>query len=1314
MALILKRVGRYELLKEIGRGGMATVYLARQTDLDRHVALKELASLHSADEAFAERFLRESRMAGSLSHPNIVTVHDYFEHEGTPYISMEYIERGSLRPLVGHLTLAQIGGVLEGLLAGLQHAARRGIVHRDMKPENVMVTGEGGVKISDFGIGRALNQAGNASKFLTATGTAIGTPAYMAPEQAMAKEVGPWTDLYSLGIMAYEMVLGEVPFSDSETPMSMLVRHVSETVPAPSTIDPSIDPQLGEWLEWLLNKDPKDRPASAGEAWDKLEEIVIHLLGPRWRREARLGDGEGEPHADEGAKPLTPAPFSEERSKVSLETPQPEYITVDPAASEAAAAVAAAGMAAAASAAPPAEAPAPPVAPEPSAPPVAEPPAPVVEEQAAPEPDAREPPVPETSEPIAKEPPPAAEELGPPEGSLDLGAEEEEDMYLTFAPGAKKAVAPPPPAPAPAAEAPAPIAPESPAPGPPPTPAPAPVLEAPPQTPAPAAAEASPPASAPPPPPVEPEPVAAEAEQEHDHAGAAAVAATGAVAGAAAAAAAAPKPKRGLGRLKKPNVPKLPEMPQIPNLPPEVQQFAPGVAGEIGQANAEVAAVPHAARLPSAGQEFDQAVPDVAEHVAEAQGLVGPTPGAPGIPTPHVSHAREPIAPAAAAASTPEAPAPEVHEEKRQDGRLAGAVAGAAAGAAAAATGAPPAPAASAAAPPAASPPAAPPPPPPTDEPSAAVPPEAQPPSSIPLAPDLRVTVPPDKAPKAVEHPSFVLTDAVKALDQEKETKAKIKPLWILVALGIVAVVVVGVIVLVGGGSSKKAATTQTTTTPSTIARTTTTTTPPVIAEVAPTAIQQQSIAGAGGDSLVVASPGGAIERLSGASLKPIASTTDPGGPTSISQSYGRVFVTDNGTIATYKLNDLSPIGAVSFPGAYALAGGGANLPLYALSRGSVDSGRLCAVTLQAVSPCAALPFAPSGGGVHRIDSGKSVVYVTDRASASVVPYTATKKTVTEGTPIKLPQQPQGDPVAIGSTLYVPVRRGIAVIDTDTGKVLSTIALPVSPLSLVANGKKQLFAALFSTNQVAALTLSKPGATPTIKLVGVQKGPVALAGSGGSIYVVNGATDSAQKLNPATLAVTTVSKLPSLGSNTPPITAQTPKIVANGRTVTVTVPLHGGALPPSGLVVSSNAISDGHATATLWQGGIKTKGGTKSAHGVSVTTAGHPGRVDVALHTRAGDFEKVVVARAGDGSAVTFTLTEPPPPPPPTATTPTSTEQFTQTTSTPPPTQTTSTPPPTQTTSTPPPTQTTSTPPPTQTTTPPPPTHTTTQTFTVG
>src|ERR687887_251183 len=154
---VVRTVGRYEILREIGRGGMAAVYLARQIDLDRQVALKELGAFHAADPAFAERFLRESRVAGSLSHPNIVTVHDYFEHEGTPYISMEYIERGSLRPWVSRLSLPQMAGVLEGLLAGLTHAESRGIVHRDLKPENLMVTSQGAIKIADFGIAKALN-----------------------------------------------------------------------------------------------------------------------------------------------------------------------------------------------------------------------------------------------------------------------------------------------------------------------------------------------------------------------------------------------------------------------------------------------------------------------------------------------------------------------------------------------------------------------------------------------------------------------------------------------------------------------------------------------------------------------------------------------------------------------------------------------------------------------------------------------------------------------------------------------------------------------------------------------------------------------------------------------------------------------------------------------------------------------------------------------------------------------------------------------------------------------------------------------------
>ncbi len=189
---VLRTVGRYTIVREVGRGGTAIVYLARQTDLARDVALKELAAFHAAKPAIVERFLRESRLTGGLNHPNVVTVHEYLEHDGTAYIAMEYFERGSLRPLVRTLTLPQIAGVLDGLLAGLAHAESRGIVHRDLKPENVMVTTDGGVKITDFGIAKALATAGRS---LTVSGTTVGTPEYMAPEQALGETLGPWTDL---------------------------------------------------------------------------------------------------------------------------------------------------------------------------------------------------------------------------------------------------------------------------------------------------------------------------------------------------------------------------------------------------------------------------------------------------------------------------------------------------------------------------------------------------------------------------------------------------------------------------------------------------------------------------------------------------------------------------------------------------------------------------------------------------------------------------------------------------------------------------------------------------------------------------------------------------------------------------------------------------------------------------------------------------------------------------------------------------------------------------------------------------------------
>jgi serine/threonine protein kinase len=302
---VLKTVGRYEILREVGRGGMARVYLARQTDLDRFVALKELAAFHASDPSFAQRFLRESRVAGSLSHPNIVTVHDYFEDDGTPYIAMEYVERGSLRGYVGRMSLAQVGGVLEGLLAGLAHAEQHGIVHRDLKPENLMVTSDGRVKIADFGIAKATTRM-QTGAFLTATGTTVGTPTYMAPEQAMAQEIGPWTDLYSVGCMAHELFTGKVPFHDTDAPMAILLRHVNEPIPPVKSIDPSVDQGISDWVDRLLVKDPKERTQSAVDAWDDFEEIVIGILGPRWRREARLLENAAQVDTP---KPLTPAPF---------------------------------------------------------------------------------------------------------------------------------------------------------------------------------------------------------------------------------------------------------------------------------------------------------------------------------------------------------------------------------------------------------------------------------------------------------------------------------------------------------------------------------------------------------------------------------------------------------------------------------------------------------------------------------------------------------------------------------------------------------------------------------------------------------------------------------------------------------------------------------------------------------------------------------------------------------------------------------------------------------------------------------------------
>jgi tRNA A-37 threonylcarbamoyl transferase component Bud32 len=322
MPEVLRRVGRYDLLEVIGRGGAAVVYLAQQRDLGRNVALKELAPFQADDTSFAERFVAESRVAGAMNHGNVVTVHEFFEDAGVPYIAMEYLPHGSLRQYVGNLSTAQIAGVLEGVLAGLSHGEMHGVVHRDLKPENLLVGFDGRVKIADFGVARAYNKAAT-RQVVTVAGTTIGTPAYMSPEQALGTDLTPATDLYSLGIVAWELLTGQVPFDGGDTPVAVLYRHVHEPVPPVRSVAPEVDEGLADWLERMLAKRPEDRFQNAESAWVELEDVVLELLGPRWRREARLVLDEQPPRRE---RTLTPAAFD----SLADAEPPPEEAAADP------------------------------------------------------------------------------------------------------------------------------------------------------------------------------------------------------------------------------------------------------------------------------------------------------------------------------------------------------------------------------------------------------------------------------------------------------------------------------------------------------------------------------------------------------------------------------------------------------------------------------------------------------------------------------------------------------------------------------------------------------------------------------------------------------------------------------------------------------------------------------------------------------------------------------------------------------------------------------------------------------------------------
>ncbi|MDP9401270.1 MAG: PASTA domain-containing protein [Actinomycetota bacterium] len=251
--------GRYEVVERVGTGGMADVFRADDRQLGRPVALKLLHPRFAEDAHFVERFRREASAAAGLSHPNVVGVYDRGEWEGRPYIAMEYMPGRTLKDLVdeqGQLPVPLAIELTVQVLRAARFAHRKGIIHRDLKPHNVMVDEEGRAKVTDFGIARA------GASDMTQTGSLLGTAQYLAPEQAQGERVTPATDLYSVGVLLYELLTGRVPF-EAESPVTVALKHVSEPPVPPSRLNPAVPPELDAVVLRALAKDPAARFADA-------------------------------------------------------------------------------------------------------------------------------------------------------------------------------------------------------------------------------------------------------------------------------------------------------------------------------------------------------------------------------------------------------------------------------------------------------------------------------------------------------------------------------------------------------------------------------------------------------------------------------------------------------------------------------------------------------------------------------------------------------------------------------------------------------------------------------------------------------------------------------------------------------------------------------------------------------------------------------------------------------------------------------------------------------------------------------------------
>jgi serine/threonine-protein kinase len=310
--------GRYQLLSRSGAGGMATVYKAQDLLLGRLVAIKMLHENLTSDEEFLHRFHQEARAAAKLSHPNIVTVHDIGQDEGREYIVMEYVEGRTLKQAIRDYeardVLMPINRAVDlaiQICAGIGYAHRAGLVHCDVKPQNMLVTRDERVKVADFGIARAMNQISLHDPDLI-----WGTPQYFSPEQAAGEPATPASDVYAIGIILYEMLTGRLPF-EAESHTAVALKHIQETPPLISRLNPAVPPQLEQIVQKVLSKEPSGRYRTG----DQLGRILTS-----YRQSSMEDTGPQRPlRVAPAVAPTPPLSLADEITPPQPMSPPPEY-----------------------------------------------------------------------------------------------------------------------------------------------------------------------------------------------------------------------------------------------------------------------------------------------------------------------------------------------------------------------------------------------------------------------------------------------------------------------------------------------------------------------------------------------------------------------------------------------------------------------------------------------------------------------------------------------------------------------------------------------------------------------------------------------------------------------------------------------------------------------------------------------------------------------------------------------------------------------------------------------------------------------------